>query len=96
MTPRLSEDEANGYSTKTGDNKDAGDIKPLDLLIVPPEIIHLMGVLNMDVDNLGKLFAEGLGQHANLARVAAFSFAISLNFEGWVGYLAQDSNARNI
>ncbi|MDW8101235.1 MAG: hypothetical protein RML36_17335, partial [Anaerolineae bacterium] len=51
--------------------------------------IQRLGVLRMDVDNLGKLFAEGFGENATLSRVAALSFAISLFFEGWVEVLAE-------
>jgi CRISPR-associated protein Csm1 len=55
------------------------------------------GVLRMDVDNLGQLFASGFrgkdGQsRASLARVASLSFALSLYFEGYVGELCRKMN----
>jgi CRISPR-associated protein Csm1 len=49
-----------------------------------------LGVLRMDVDNLGLLFKEGFGkkgdpeQLASLSRIATLSFQMSLFFEGWV------------
>ena len=46
----------------------------------------------MDVDNLGNIFADGLGKAATLSRVAALSFAISMYFEGWVGQIAEEMN----
>ncbi len=49
----------------------------------------------MDVDNLGRIFAEGLGKRATLSRVASLSFATSLFFEGWVERLAEEQNARD-
>lgn len=47
-----------------------------------------LGVLRMDVDNLGDLFGKGFGtgEHnlATLARISTLSFQLALFFEGWV------------
>ncbi|GAB4533112.1 MAG: type III-A CRISPR-associated protein Cas10/Csm1 [Anaerolineales bacterium] len=43
-----------------------------------------LGVVRMDVDNLGDVFKEGLGNKATLSRLSALSSAMSLYFEGWV------------
>ncbi|PWH13625.1 MAG: type III-A CRISPR-associated protein Cas10/Csm1 [Anaerolineae bacterium] len=43
-----------------------------------------LGVLRMDVDNLGTVFKDGLGQAFSLSRMATLSFQISLFFEGWL------------
>ncbi|HIQ12051.1 MAG TPA: type III-A CRISPR-associated protein Cas10/Csm1 [Caldilineales bacterium] len=51
-----------------------------------------LGVLRMDVDNLGRIFSEGLGDKATMSRVAGLSFAISLYFEGWVEQIAEEMN----
>lgn len=72
-----------------------GDVKPFTLLAVQSCGIRRLGVLRMDVDNLGKLFQEGLGEGATLAQVAGLSFAISLYFEGWVGVLAEAVNRQH-
>jgi len=50
--------------------------------------IKRWGVLRMDVDNLGTLFREGLGQHASISRIASLSFGLRLFFEGWLPQLA--------
>lgn len=60
-----------------------------------------LGVLRMDVDNLGNLFSTGFeisenGKPVNaatLARVAGLSSALTRFFEGWVGVLAARQNA---
>ena len=52
--------------------------------------IKRWGVLRMDVDNLGKLFREGLGEKASLSRVANLSSSLRLFFEGWLPQLARD------
>lgn len=70
----------------------AGGIKPFEKLAEDAQGIQRLGVLRMDVDNLGKLFAGGLGDQATLARIASLSFTIRLFFEGWVGKLAAMRN----
>lgn len=54
--------------------------------------IKQWGVLRMDVDDLGKLFQEGLGQQATLSRVAGLSFQLRLFFEGHLPALAAHHN----
>lgn len=67
----------------------AGNVKPFSVLARQSRGIERLGVLRMDVDNLGQLFSAGLGDRATLSRVAALSFAVSLYFEGWVEKLAE-------
>ncbi|MCB0041974.1 MAG: type III-A CRISPR-associated protein Cas10/Csm1, partial [Caldilinea sp.] len=67
------------------------EVKPFDKLEGESNGIKRLGVLRMDVDNLGKLFSEGMGNSATLSRVASLSFAISLYFEGWVETLAENA-----
>jgi CRISPR-associated protein Csm1 len=56
-----------------------------------------LGVLRMDVDNLGELFKRGLGEDASLARLATLSSRISLFFEGWLKKLCEkDARAGKI
>lgn len=43
-----------------------------------------LGVLRMDVDNLGDIFKKGLGKYATLARLSTLSFQMALFFKGWV------------
>lgn len=51
-----------------------------------------LGILRMDVDNLGRIFSQGLGNKATLSRVANLSFTFSLFFEGWMARLADEVN----
>jgi CRISPR-associated protein Csm1 len=55
--------------------------------------IARLGVLRMDVDNLGDLFKDGFGPKGNsiatLARISTLSFQLSLFFEGWVRRLCE-------
>lgn len=54
--------------------------------------IERLGVLRMDVDDLGLTFERGLGKRASLSRMATLSLAVSLFFEGLVESLAQSQN----
>ena len=54
--------------------------------------VKRLGVLRLDVDNLGKAFSAGLGRLATLSHMAALSQAISLFFEGWAEVLARECN----
>ncbi len=55
-----------------------------------------LGVLRMDVDNLGELFKRGLGKEATLAQLATLSFRISLFFEGWLKRLCETGNRKEL
>jgi CRISPR-associated protein Csm1 len=93
VTPRLSEQEWRRlHDQDTTNLPPPGHTKSFDLLEAQSQGIPRLGVLRMDVDNLGKLFSKGLGPQASLARVASLSFAVSLYFEGWVEVLAERQN----
>lgn len=65
-------------------------VPPMDFNDLQEEAhgIPRLGVLRMDVDNLGDLFKDGFGPKDNsiatLARISTLSFQMSLFFEGWV------------
>ena len=48
-----------------------------------------LGVLRMDVDSLGRLFAHGLQPKATLSRMATLSRTVRLFFEGYVAHLCE-------
>ncbi len=55
-----------------------------------------LGVLRMDMDNLGELFKSGLGEKATLARMSTLSLQVSLFFEGWVKYLCETGDYQDL
>lgn len=89
VTPILTEEDRRALENKLKDLPPAGSVKPFEVMAYQSRGIPRLGVLRMDVDNLGGLFSKGLGNRATLSRVAALSFAISLFFEGWVEVLAE-------
>lgn len=52
--------------------------------------ISRVGYLRMDVDRLGQLFANGLGDHYSLPRLAGLSRQMSYFFKTYLNSLAQD------
>lgn len=93
VTPIITQAETDDLRGKVEDLPEAGSVKPFSVMGEQAGGIKRLGVLRMDVDNLGDIFASGLGEHATLSRIAALSFAISLYFEGWVGRIAKEMNA---
>ena len=55
-----------------------------------------LGVLRMDVDNLGDVFKHGLGKKATLSRLSALSSQMSLFFEGWVKRIIAEGNRQRL
>lgn len=52
--------------------------------------INRLGVLRMDVDNLGQIFSQGLRGRATLSRIAGLSRVVSLFFEGRVAVICRE------
>jgi len=72
-----------------------GQVTPFNLLAAQSEGVARLGVLRMDVDDLGELFGTGLDRPdgiAALAVTAALSAALGRFFEGWVGELCRMQN----
>lgn len=59
-------------------------IKNFDKLADDSNGIKRWAVLRMDVDYLGKIFSEGLGEDRTISRISTLSSMISLFFSGWV------------
>lgn len=69
-----------------------GAVKPFPALEHHSKGIKRLGVLRMDVDNMGRIISEGLGDHATFSRLATLSFMVNLFFEGWAAELARRHN----
>ena len=68
-------------------------IADFDQLADASEGAKWLGVLRMDVDNLGRLFSNGLGDSATISRMSTLSESVRLFFEGYVPKLCRDYNA---
>jgi CRISPR-associated protein Csm1 len=54
--------------------------------------VDWLGVLRMDVDNLGNVFKQGLGNDATVSRMSTLSESLRLFFEAWVPRLCRGYN----
>lgn len=76
----------------------AGDVATFEDLQKASRGLKRLGVLRMDVDDLGYLFGHGFrradGENlSTLARIASLSMMLSIFFEGWVGEICQAVNS---
>jgi CRISPR-associated protein Csm1 len=67
-----------------------GDVKPFSVMVAQSRGVKRLGVLRMDMDDLGDLFRYRLD--SGLARVSALSAALALFFDGWVGHVCDQVN----
>lgn len=51
--------------------------------------IKRLGILRMDVDNLGRIFMKGFGNRASISRVSTLSRSLSLFFDGYLNTICQ-------
>ncbi|TVQ51976.1 MAG: type III-A CRISPR-associated protein Cas10/Csm1, partial [Spirulina sp. DLM2.Bin59] len=58
--------------------------------------IPRVGYLRMDVDNLGKIFAQGLGEYCNLPRLAGLSRMMTYFFKVYLNSLAENRAANTV
>jgi CRISPR-associated protein Csm1 len=85
---------------KDGDGKDI--VIPYDGFVMAEELatkatgIDRVGYLRMDVDNLGQIFAKGLGTAHNLARLAGLSRQMSYFFKVYLNSLAENRQANSL
>jgi CRISPR-associated protein Csm1 len=71
------------------------EVADFDQLADASEGSKWLSVLRMDVDNLGALFKDGLGESATISRIATLSESLRLFFEGYVPQLCRNYNAHH-
>ena len=73
---------------------DSDEVGDFDQLADASEGTKWLGVLRMDVDNLGVLFQKGLGDSATISRMSTLSESMRLFFEGYIPKLCREYNGR--
>ena len=73
-------------------DQETGSVRDFSHLADASEGIPRWGLLRMDIDNLGKIFSEGLGDQLSLSRITTLSSMISLFFEGYVNTLCETTD----
>ena len=72
---------------------DGDAVADFDQLADASEGAKWLSVLRMDVDNLGGLFRDGLGESATISRMSTLSESVRIFFEGYIPQLCRDYNA---
>lgn len=67
-------------------------VADFDHLAETAQGVHWLGVLRMDIDDLGELFRNGLGDSATLSRVAGLSQSLRLFFEAYLPQICRQQN----
>jgi CRISPR-associated protein Csm1 len=57
--------------------------------------VSRIGILRMDVDNLGLVFSRGLKENASLSRISTLSTMLSIFFDGWIDRICLDEKWMN-
>ncbi len=74
---------------------DGEAVADFDQLADASEGVKWLGVLRMDVDNLGALFRDGLGESATISRMSTLSESVRIFFESYVPKLCRDYNSHH-
>ncbi|GEM_PF-3911466 len=79
VTPIVSEAEYDRYKPEIADLAEPDSVKPFDLLAQQSTGVHYLGVLRMDVDNLGKIFRDVIdvqnGKNKNILNDTLYKLA---------------------
>ncbi|MGC8785147.1 MAG: type III-A CRISPR-associated protein Cas10/Csm1 [Armatimonadota bacterium] len=73
---------------------ESGNVADYDYLANASQGVPWLGVLRMDVDSLGQLFQQGLGDDATLSRMTTLSGTMRLFFEAYVPLLCREVNEK--
>ena len=71
------------------------EVADFDQLADASEGVKWLSVLRMDVDNLGELFKNGLGDNASISRMCTLSETVRFFFEGYIPKLCRDYNTNH-
>jgi len=74
---------------------EGNSIKDFESMASDAEGIKRIGLLRMDVDDLGRIFAEGLGKKATLSRVSTLSTLFSIFFDGYLNNICSHPKYNN-
>ncbi|ACX73005.1 CRISPR-associated protein, Csm1 family [Methanocaldococcus vulcanius M7] len=73
-----------------------GEIIDFDELAEKSSGTKKIAILKMDVDNLGSIFTEGLGDRASISRLSTLSSMLTLFFTGYIPHLINKKYSEDI
>ncbi len=69
-----------------------GQILPFDQIAQLSQGDERIGILRMDVDNLGKIFSQGLGDGMSISRISTLSRMLDLFFTGYLNEICKEDS----
>jgi CRISPR-associated protein Csm1 len=84
-------EEENAKGTAEDEAPEKGDIRNFSQLAEAADGVRQVGVLRMDVDNLGSIVTRGIPNNSLLI-ASALSFMLDLFFGGWLNKICADIN----
>jgi len=83
---------------ESGEDEDIykGQIAPFTVLAQYSDGDDRIGIVRMDVDNLGKLFSKGLGDKISISRIATLSRSLDLFFAGYLNKICENLSKNHI
>ncbi len=75
--------------------QEKGSAAELEDIAQKADGIERWGVLRMDVDNLGNVFKEGLGENRSISRLSVLSYLLGYFFSARVQAIAQEADYRD-
>lgn len=96
VTPRVTKEDVLRWQTQRRENDDEkppriGSIRSFEEMADAARGVKKIGVLRMDVDNLGQIMVHGLSKRTMMA-TSTLSSMMDLFFSGWVNEICRDVN----
>lgn len=93
-TPKVTKEDLTEHKEDIEKGAHAGDIRTFSLLATLSKGFKKVGVLRMDVDNLGSIMAFGLTER-NMVSTSTLSSALDRFFTGWLNTICTQVNEGN-
>lgn len=71
-------------------------VESFDNIVKNSQGAEFLGVLRMDVDDLGEIFFKGLGGGASISRISTMSRLLSTFFDGFIDWLVKNNYNRKV
>ncbi len=84
-----------GQSVPVKENEGRSEVKPFEELVLDAEGDKKLAFARADVDNLGLIFREGLGEDYSISRIATLSRSLDLFFSGYLNKLFEKNEYKN-
>ena len=91
VTPHVTQEDIDDWKDEEDDERkpELGDVRTFSQIARSAKGVNSIGVLRMDVDNLGQVMVRGL-EPRTMAGTSALSFALDLFFSGYLNKICEE------